>query len=115
MWHVSADARVFLALDAADMRKAINGLSLLVEQELEGQLFSGDLFVFSNRSRKLVKILYWSPSGFCLWMKRLEAQRFRWPANETEVLQVGQRELAWLLEGLDIHQAHETLPYTTCT
>ncbi|CAM2065772.1 hypothetical protein SCOR_10360 [Sulfidibacter corallicola] len=43
MWHVRTDARVFLALDAADIRKAINGLALLVEQELGGQLFSGDL------------------------------------------------------------------------
>ncbi|CAM2063713.1 IS66 family insertion sequence element accessory protein TnpB [Sulfidibacter corallicola] len=65
MWHVRADARVFLALGATDMRKAINGLALLVEQELEGRLFSGDLFAFSNRSRTLVKILYWSPTGFC--------------------------------------------------
>ncbi|CAM2063714.1 IS66 family insertion sequence element accessory protein TnpB [Sulfidibacter corallicola] len=47
-------------------------------------------------------------------MKRLEAERFRWPTRETEVLQIGQRELAWLLDGLDIRQAHETLRYSAC-
>ena len=77
MWHVSDSARVFLALGATDMRKAANGLAFLVEHELGGALFSGDLFAFCNRARDLVKILYWSRNGLCLWSKRLEKDRKR--------------------------------------
>lgn len=106
MWHVSDNARVFLALGVTDMRKAANGLAFLVEHELGGALFSGDLFAFCNRARDLVKILYWSRNGLCLWSKRLEKERFRWPKSEEEVLQIQQRELDWLLTGLDIRQAH---------
>lgn len=105
--------RVYLALGATDMRKAINGLSLLVSEELEGELLSGDLFVFSNRNGNIVKILYWDRNGFCLWQKRLEKHKFKWPKREGEILEIGVRELEWLLDGLDIAQAHERLSYTT--
>jgi len=64
--------RVYLALGATDMRKAINGLSVLVEQAMDLDPFSGDLFVFCNRRHTILKILYWDANGFCLWHKRLE-------------------------------------------
>jgi len=107
--------RIFLALGITDMRKAINGLSVLVSEDLDGELLGGDLFVFSNRNRSIVKILYWDRNGFCLWQKRLEKHRFKWPKNEAECLEIGERELGWLLDGLDIQAAHERLSYTTVT
>ena len=113
MWP-GASVRVFLAAGATDMRKAINSLSVLVESQLDGKLFSGDLFVFCNRTQSIVKILYWDKSGFCLWQKKLEKEKFKWPKTEQEVMEIGARELKWLLEGLDIKQAHETLEYETC-
>nr|WP_320012271.1 IS66 family insertion sequence element accessory protein TnpB [uncultured Desulfobulbus sp.] len=70
------DAYVFLALGATDMRKSINGLSLLVEEQFEMDLFTGNLFAFCNRRQDLVKILYWDGNGFCVWMKRLEEDHF---------------------------------------
>ena len=91
MFLSSPELKVYLALGYTDMRKAINGLSILVEQ-LELDPFSGHLFVFCNRSRKILKTLYWDRNGFCLWQKRLEKQRFKWPETSKEVLQVGQRE-----------------------
>ncbi len=114
MFLSSPELKVYLALGHTDMRKAINGLSMLVEQ-LELDPFSGHLFVFCNRSRKILKILYWNRNGFCLWQKRLEKQRFKWPETPDEVLQVGQRELGWLLDGLKITQqsAHSPLHYET--
>ena len=114
MFLSSPELKVYLALGHTDMRKAINGLSILVEQ-LELDPFSGHLFVFCNRSRKILKILYWNRNGFCLWQKRLEKQRFKWPETPDEVLQVGQRELGWLLDGLKITQqsAHCHLHYET--
>ena len=105
--------RVFLALGATDLRKAIDGLSLLVSDELAGELLSGDLFVFRNRKGNMVKILYWDHNGFCLWQKRLEQQNFKWPKEERDVLEIRKKELSWLLNGLDIAQAHQKLSYTT--
>jgi transposase len=114
MFISSPLVKVYLALGHTDMRKAINGLSVVVEQ-LELDPFSGHLFVFSNRRRKILKILYWERNGFCLWQKRLEKQRFKWPKTEAEVIEVGQRELRWLLDGLKIVQksSHRKLDYTS--
>jgi len=114
MFITSPELKVYLALGHTDMRKAINGLSIVVES-LDLDPFSGHLFVFCNRRRKILKVLYWERNGFCLWQKRLEKQRFKWPKTEAEVLQVGQRELRWLLDGLKILQktAHRQLGYTT--
>jgi len=103
--------RVFVALGATDMRKSINGLSLLVEEQFELDLFSGSFFVFCNRKRDIVKILYWSNNGFCVWMKRLEKDVFRWPESEQEIVEVSQSALEWLLQGLDLKQAHGQLSY----
>ncbi len=80
--------RVYLALGTTDMRKSINGLSLLVEEQFELNLFSDSLFAFCNRRRDMVKILYWGENGFCLWMKRLERDRFRWPKREEDVMEI---------------------------
>jgi len=65
-----AGARVYLAVGNTDMRKSINTLSILVEQAMALNPFSGDLFVFCNRGRTILKILYWQGNGFCLWQKR---------------------------------------------
>ena len=114
MFLSSSDLKVYLALGYTDMRKAINGLSIVVEQ-LDLDPFSGHLFVFCNRRRKILKILYWQTNGFCMWQKRLEKQTFKWPKTEAEVLQVGQRQLRWLLDGLKLTQrsAHRQLHYET--
>jgi transposase len=83
------------------MRKAIDGLSLLVAGQMKLDPFSGHLFAFCNRRRTMVKLLLWDRNGFWLFQKRLEKQRFRWPKSEAEILEMEGRELGWLLEGLD--------------
>lgn len=110
MFIPSGDVKVYLALGSTDMRKAINGLSILVEEYFELDPFSGNLFVFCNRKKTIMKILYWDRSGFCLWQKRLEKQSFKWPRSGKELKTIGERELLWLIDGLDItritpHQA----------
>jgi len=74
---------------------------------------SGHLFVFCNRARTIVKALYWDHNGFCLWQKRLEADRFRWPGSEKEVLEIEPRQLLWLLSGLEVEQegSHRRLSF----
>jgi len=106
--------RVFLALGATDMRKSINGLSALVSHFMGMNPLSGHLFVFTNKQKNMIKILYWDRNGFCLWHKRLEKDCFKWPESEKEVLSVSHRELMWLIDGLDIRHvtAHQRLSYT---
>jgi transposase len=104
--------RVFLAVGNTDMRKSINGLSILIEQAMDLNPFSGDLFVFCNRRRTIIKILYYDTNGFCLWLKRLEEHRFRWPEAGQEVISIGTKELGWLLAGLDYTSAHKSLKYS---
>jgi transposase len=107
----SASGRVYVAVGSTDMRKSINGLSIVVEQAMDLNPFTGDLFVFCNRVRTIVKILYWDHNGFCLWHKRLEKDRFKWPQSVEEVLAIDQRQLRWLLSGLDIADAHRQINY----
>lgn len=66
MFPALPDIKVFLAVGSIDMRKSINGLSILVAEHLEMDPFSGHLFAFCNRTRNIVKILYWDRNGFCL-------------------------------------------------
>ena len=108
---IPASSRVYLALGVTDLRKAINGLSVLVEQAMALNPFSGDLFVFCNRRRNIIKILYWDKNGFCLWHKRLEKHRFKWPNQPEQVLTIDRKQLNWLLAGLDFSSAHQRLHY----
>ena len=114
MIPVRVDFEVYLAVGVTDMRKSINGLSILVADQLDLDPFSGHMFAFCNRKRTMVKILYWDRNGFCLWHKRLEKDRFRWPELPEEVLAIGRRELNWLIDGLSVNQneAHERLSYS---
>lgn len=94
---------VFLHRDPVDMRKAINGLSSLVESEGVGNLFEPSLFVFCGRRRHSIKILYFDRSGFCLWQKRLESEKFPWPRKDLrEVVHISTEQLEWLLSGYDV-------------
>lgn len=107
---------VLLVRDAVDFRKGINGLAVLVEAALGRDPFSAALFAFTNKGRDKVKILYWERNGFCLWQKRLEKERFKWPYYRKEaVVRLDDVELDWLLEGLDLKHLtpHEALSYTT--
>ncbi len=104
--------QVYLALGYTDMRKSINTLSILVEQAMALDVFCGDLFVFCNRQRTIVKILYWQANGFCLWQKRLEKDRFLWPKTAKEIMLIDRQQLRWLLSGLDFQSAHKALKYS---
>ena len=109
------NVQVYVALGVTDMRKSINGLSIMVEEELGLDLFTKNLFAFCNRKRDIVKILYWDANGFCVWKKRLEKDVFQWPESEDEVIQISTPSLSWLLNGLDLTQAHRQLYYRSTT
>ena len=102
--------QVYLYAEPVDMRKSIDGLSILVEQEMTLSPMDDALFVFCNRGRDKIKLLCWERNGFIVWYKRLEKQRFRWPKAGDTLSLTGQ-ELNWLLDGFDIfnNQPHSRL------
>ena len=104
---------VYLCLDPVDFRKQINGLAALVQDVLYRDPFSEALFVFTNRRRDRVKVLYWERSGFVLWMKRLERERFHWPRGAGPTVTLTGQEVNWLLDGFDLSRwrPHQRLHY----
>ena len=99
----TGDVAVYLHRQPVDFRKAINGLSLIVQEALQLNPYEEALFVFMNRARNRIKLLYWERNGFCLWQKRLEKARFAKPlASDHDAIMLTTQELNWLLDGFDI-------------
>jgi transposase len=116
MMRPAEDVEVFLCREVVDFRKSINGLSALVEHELGLNPFGPQLFVFCNRKRDKLRILYWERNGYVLWHKRLEKHKFPWPSRDkgkSDVVAMTGRELSWLLDGIDLFRIkpHEELTY----
>jgi len=109
MFGLSLATKIYLGVEAVDMRKGFDGLFGLVRDHLGQDPLSGHLFLFTNRGRNRLKALLWDGSGLWICAKRLERGRFRWPASTTPELSVTMRpeELAMLLNGLDLAQAQE--------
>ena len=95
---------VFLACGFTDMRKSIDGLAAIVQQNFQLDPFSNALFIFCGRRHDRLKALLWRGDGFLLLYKRLDNGRFRWPQKQEDVISITDQQLRWLLEGLDICQ-----------
>jgi transposase len=94
---------IYLHRQPVDMRKSINGLSVIVEQEMRLDVKGSALFIFCNRRRTHMKMLYFDRSGFALWLKRLEESKFSWPRDlDSDVIAVSADDLRLLLEGINI-------------
>jgi transposase len=102
---------VYVKPGITDLRKQINGLVAVVQDVMHENPLSGSLFLFCNRSRKLMKCVYWDKTGFCLWLKKLEQDRFPWPETEEAVRQITTEELHMLLDGIDFWKAHTPVHY----
>lgn len=98
MIGLPSQGRIFLRRAATDLRKSFDGLSGVVRGEMDQEPMSGDWFVFVNRRRDIVKVLYWDRDGFAVWAKRLERGRFSVPSGEE--MEVDRTRLALLLEGV---------------
>lgn len=96
---------VYLARGSTDLRKSIDGLAALVQEEFNLDPFSSSLFVFCNRGRDKLKILHWDHNGFWLYYRRLERGKFYWPSDRSsDPLKISPRQLRWLLDGLSLEQ-----------
>lgn len=101
---ISKADHIYLACGHTDMRKSIDGLAAIVQQNFKLDPFSNSLFLFCGRKANRLKALYWEGDGFVLLYKRLENSRFQWPRNQDEVRMISDQEFRWLLEGLAINQ-----------
>jgi transposase len=98
MLAVSSNARIFFFQNPIDMRKGLEKLSILVEESCSGELLSGAYFVFVNRSRDRIKVLYWDNDGFAIWWKRLEKGSFHLLGIDKAL--IDRKEFFMLLEGI---------------
>lgn len=101
MIGLPAGTRVWLATGATDLRRGFDGLALLVQSTLRRDPYSGHVFAFRGRRGDLIKILWWSGDGLCLFAKRLERGRFVWPRTDQGEAALTPAQLSMLLEGID--------------
>lgn len=104
MLTLGSSVRVFLALGATDLRRSFDGLSGRVREVLRQEPLSGDWFVFCNRSRNRIRILYFDGSGLWVFAKRLEQGTFAWPSDSSDrqTMELTAQELSLLLAGIDL-------------
>ena len=95
---------VFLAYGHTDMRKSIDGLAAIVQQNFKLDPFSKDVFMFCGRRKDRIKALFWDGDGFSLLYKRLDNGKFCWPKSQNDVINISEQQLRWLMEGLEICQ-----------
>ncbi len=100
MLNVLGWRRIFLYRQACDLRRSFDRLAVMVQEQLQEDPLSGDLFVFINRRRNILKALYWDRDGYALWQKRLEVGCF--PLPEGEHNQLKRVELVHILEGVKV-------------
>ena len=98
--------RVLMATKPVDFRKGMNGLAALVQQQLNTDPFSGVIYCFRSKRADRVKLVFWDGTGLCLFSKRLEEGKFRWPRIQDGVMRLSAAQLGALLEGLDWSHVH---------
>lgn len=98
MLTLAGDSRIFVFGESVNMRKSFEGLCAIVEQFLKEEPTSGAFFVFLNRQKNKMKVLYWDSDGFAIWYKRLEKGRF--PLKSSGKIAMNRKEFLMLLEGI---------------
>ena len=99
--------RVMVATKPVDFRKGAEGLAAVVREEMRADPFSGAIYVFRAKRADRVKLVFWDGTGVCLFAKRREDGKFRWPAIQDGVIRLTSAQLSALLEGLDWRRVHE--------
>ena len=113
MIHLPASVRVYLCTSVCDMRRSFDGLHAIVTNTMQLDAFAGHLFVFANRRRDRVKILYWDRDGFAVWAKRLEEGTYAMPLDGggEQRREITAQELGAILSGIDLSQARRRKRY----
>lgn len=100
----SCNCPVYIACGYTDLRRGIDGLAGIVQQQFQLDPFTRSLFLFCGKRRDRIKALYWEGDGFVLLYKRLESGSFQWPRSMNEVRTLTPQQYRWLMEGLSIEQ-----------
>ena len=109
MLNIDKVNTVYLACGVTDLRRSIDGLSLIVQTELKLDPYEKALFVFCNKQMNKLKVLHFD-EGFWLYYYRLEKGRFKWPMTKAEALSVNLEELRWLLKGYEVRTTSKFKP-----
>ena len=107
---ITVAENIYIACGYTDMRKSIDGLATIVQQQFQLDPFSNTLFLFCGRNRNRMKALLWEGDGFVLLYKRLENGSFKWPRDKSEVKPITWQQFRWLMEGLELEQKHAIKP-----
>lgn len=99
-------SKIFLCRHLVDGRKQINSLAALVESDLGENPFNRSLYVFINKRRNQIKLLYFDETGFALWIKRLDRERFKWKPlpSDDKIMSLSHQKIDLLLQGIDIQK-----------
>ena len=112
MRDISSFSEIYFYQAPVDMRKQINGLTIVIEQEMKLSPLTGALFIFLNQGGTIIKFIYWDKTGFAVWGKRLEKDRYSRPSVRHGILHFTSAHLQDLLRGLDIFKGgHKELHY----
>jgi transposase len=107
--------RVFVYRLPTDMRKSFHGLVALVESAVKQDPFSGSLFVFFNRQRDRIKILYWGQTGFCIWYQQLQKGTYQLPDEKSleaqQTIEVTRSQLSLMLDGIDLASVRQRMRF----
>jgi transposase len=103
--------KIFIRPGSTDLRKGANGLTVIVQEGMKQDPFSGSIYLFCNRDRTLLKAVYWDSSGFWLSQKRLEKEKFPWPGTKEAARELNVEEMKMLLAGMDFFKAHKKQKY----
>ncbi|MBQ1241410.1 MAG: IS66 family insertion sequence element accessory protein TnpB [Lachnospiraceae bacterium] len=106
---------IYIACGYTDMRKSIDGLAAIVQQQFRMDPFSPALFLFCGKRRDRFKALLWEGDGFLLFYKRLENGTFRWPRSQEDVKPITWQQFRWLMEGLELEQKTAIKPAETAS
>jgi len=114
MRALSTFGSMYIYRPPIDMRKSINGLSVVVQMDMKLDVKLPALFIFCNRRRTHIKTLYFDRSGFALWFKKLEESKFPWPKHlEEDVIAITLKDMELLLDGVNVWSRFESVHFET--
>lgn len=111
MFIAESNIRIWFYKPPTDMRKSFNGLSALVKTQLQDNPLNGAFYVFVNRKRTLMKILFFDRNGYCIWFKKLEQGAFQLPETDKQKIELDFTHLKLIVEGIDLNRIHRRKRY----
>ena len=108
------DCRIFMVAEPVDMRRSFDGLCAGIFERLVAHPMTGHLFLFRGRSGDRVKALFWDRNGLCIWYKRLEKGRYKWPSANADSIEMTPLELSLLLDGIDFTRLRKLPAFDAC-